>query len=151
MCEKLVKEAILRHFQETEVLIDQLTDESLTQEPVSSGRPLGEIVLHIIRSFEFYSQGLAKNIWKPLTYDLKTYSSAKKMEKLFKQVVERVKGYINLIQSDSLDDIVTGFNREATKLEILLEMLEHSIQHRGQILVYYRLVGIEPEKIPYIV
>jgi uncharacterized damage-inducible protein DinB len=151
MYEKLVKGAILRHFQETEVLINQLTDESLTQEPVSSGRPLGEIVLHIIRSFEFYSQGLAKNIWKPLTYDLKTYSSAKKLNELFKQVVEKVKDYIDLIQSDSLDDIVTGFNREATKIEILLEMLEHSIQHRGQILVYYRLVGIEPEKIPYIV
>ena len=151
MYEKLVKGAILRHFQETEVLINQLTDESLTQEPVPSGRPLGEIVLHIIRSFEFYSQGLAKNIWKTLTYDLKTYSSAKKLKKLFKQVVEKVKDYIDLIQSDSLDDIVTGFNREATKIEILLEMLEHSIQHRGQILVYYRLVGIDPEKIPYIV
>lgn len=150
MCEKLVKEAILRHFQETEVLINQLTDESLHQEPVSSGRPLGEIFLHIIRSFEFYSQGLAKNIWKPLTYDLQTYSSAMKMKKLFKQVVDKVKGYLDLIQSDSLKDIVTGFNREATKTEILLEMLEHSIQHRGQILVYFRLVGIEPEKIPYI-
>jgi uncharacterized damage-inducible protein DinB len=151
MSEKLIKNAILRHFQETVLIINQLTDEVIEKEPVPGGRPLGEIILHIIRSFEFYSQGLAKNIWKPLSYDLETYSSEKKIKELFKDVVQRSKSYLDMIHSDSLNEKVKGFNREAKKIDILLEMLEHSIQHRGQILVYYRLLGINPEKIPYII
>ncbi|MHA2462691.1 MAG: DinB family protein [Candidatus Thorarchaeota archaeon] len=33
---------------------------------------------------------------------------------------------------------------------MLLELIEHSIHHRGQITVYYRLLGIKPAHIPYI-
>ncbi len=151
MSEKLIKNAILRHFQETELIINQLTDEVIKKEPVPGGRSLGEIILHIIRSFEFYSQGLAKNVWKPLSYSLETYSSEKKIKSLFKEVVQRSKSYLDMIQPDSCNEIIKGFNREARKIDILLEMLEHSIQHRGQILVYYRLLEIIPEKIVYIV
>ena len=151
MCEKLIKNAIFRHFQETELIIDQLTDEVIKKEPVPDGRPLGEIILHIIRSFEFYSQGLAKNVWRPLPYNLETYSSENEIKVLFKDVVQRSKSYLDMIQSETFNENVKGLNREAKKIEILLEMLEHSIQHRGQILVYYRLLGIVPEKIPYIV
>lgn len=151
MSSQIVKNALLRHFEETRLILDQLTDEVINQEPVPNGRPLGEIILHIIRSFEFYSQGLAKNVWKPLNYHLETYSSEKKMKKLFNEVILKSREYLDSIQSVDLNEIVKGFNRETTKIEILLEMLEHSIQHRGQILVYYRLLGIEPAKIPYII
>ncbi len=151
MSSQIVKNALLRHFEETRLILDQLTDEVINQEPVPNGRPLGEIVLHIIRSFEFYSRGLAKNVWKPLNYHLETYSSEKRMKKLFNDVILKSREYLDSIQSSDLYEIVKGFNRETTKIEILLEMLEHSIQHRGQILVYYRLVGIEPAKIPYII
>lgn len=151
MSEQLVKNALIRHFEETRLIIDQLTDEVINQEPVPNGRPLGEIVLHIIRSLEFYSQGLAKNIWKPLNYNLETYSSEKRMKELFNDVILKSKEYLDSIHSKNLKEIVKGFNRETTKIEILLEMLEHSIQHRGQILVYYRQLGIEPAKIPYII
>ncbi|MCK4567807.1 MAG: hypothetical protein KAU48_10925 [Candidatus Thorarchaeota archaeon] len=34
---------------------------------------------------------------------------------------------------------------------MILEMLEHSIHHRGQITAYYRLLGISPVLILYIV
>ncbi|MHA1637067.1 MAG: DinB family protein [Candidatus Thorarchaeota archaeon] len=30
-------------------------------------------------------------------------------------------------------------------------MLEHSIHHRGQLTVYLRLLGVEPENIEYII
>jgi uncharacterized damage-inducible protein DinB len=151
MSSQIIINALLRHFEETRLILDQLTDEVINQEPVPNGRPLGEIVLHVIRSFEFYSQGLAKNVWKPLNYHLDTYSSEKKMKKLFNEVILKSREYLDSIQSADLNEIVKGFNRETTKIEILLEMLEHSIQHRGQILVYYRLLGIEPAKIPYII
>ncbi len=146
-----LKEAIHRHFDETDVIIQQLTDEVILKEPVKSGRPLGEIVLHIIRSLEYYSQGLANDVWEPLIYTLEKYPTANDMIRLYADVVMRVKSYLTSISPESLNEEYTQGNRSATKAEVLLELLEHSIQHRGQLLVYYRLLGIVPKEIPYII
>jgi len=146
-----LKSAIERHFEETKLLIDQLSDQILLEEPVQLGRPLVEIVLHMIRSFEYYSRGLSTDHWEPLPYDLTVYGSALEIKSLYEDVVYKTKSSLNEISLTSLNDVLENFNRPASKMEVLLEMLEHSIQHRGQILVYFRLLGIEPVKIPYIV
>ncbi len=146
-----LKSAIERHFEETKLLIDQLSDQILLEEPVQSGRPLVEIVLHMIRSFEYYSRGLSTDHWEPLPYDLTVYGSALEIKSLYEDVVYKTKSSLNEISLTSLNDVLENFNRPASKMEVLLEMLEHSIQHRGQILVYFRLLGMEPVKIPYIV
>jgi uncharacterized damage-inducible protein DinB len=143
--------AIRRHLDETQLLVNQLTDDIIHKEPVISGRPLGEIILHMIRSYEYYSQGLAKDIWKPLSYTLDKYPTAEALQKLYSEVCVKTTKYISEISQRNLDQIYTEGNRDATRLEILMELLEHNIQHRGQILVYYRLLGVEPEKIPYII
>jgi len=62
----------------------------------------------------------------------------------------KVLEYIKEIEPVIHDSELEHVNRTATSDEILLEMLEHGVQHRGQVLVYYRLLGIEPVKIPYI-
>ncbi|UCE14504.1 MAG: hypothetical protein JSV04_04830, partial [Candidatus Heimdallarchaeota archaeon] len=54
----LLTSAVERHFEETKLLIDQLTDQVIINEPVQTGRSLGEIVLHLIRSIEYYLGGL---------------------------------------------------------------------------------------------
>ena len=143
--------AISRHLDETQSLVDQLTDDVINQEPVIFGRPLGEILLHMIRSLEYYSRGLAKDIWEPLPYKLDNYSSAKSLQMLYSQIKTVTLQYCTGLTPESLEKVHIHANRSATGLEILLEMLEHSIQHRGQLLVYYRLVGIEPAKIDYII
>lgn len=153
MVYKFLIAAVERHFEETRLLINQLTDQDqiLLSEPVQTGRPLGEIVLHMIRSFEYYVQGLVTGHWEPLPYNLSTYSTAQKIQNLYDNVVNKVKNQLEELSPAALNDVLENFNRPATKAEVLLEMLEHSIQHRGQILVYFRLLGLEPERIPYIV
>ncbi|MFW9992186.1 MAG: DinB family protein [Candidatus Odinarchaeota archaeon] len=151
MVYSLLKKATVRHVEETRRLIDQLTDQAILSEPVVTGRPLGEVILHMIRSLEYYSRGLATGVWEALPYKLETYHSAKSIKALYEDVVKRVAGHIEVIPANSLDEKSDEFNRPATRGEILLEMLEHSIQHRGQVLVYYRLLDIEPAKIPYII
>ncbi|MFX1507244.1 MAG: DinB family protein [Promethearchaeota archaeon] len=143
--------AIERHFEETKLLFNQLTDEVVISEPVQSGRPLGEIILHMIRSLEFYSRGLATNHWELLSYNISDFRSAQDINNLYTTVVKKTLNHLKLLSPTDLNDILDNFNRSASKLEVLLEMLEHSIQHRGQLLVYYRLLNIEPVKIPYIV
>ncbi|MHA1444301.1 MAG: hypothetical protein ACTSR4_06075, partial [Candidatus Hodarchaeales archaeon] len=80
---ELIFKAISRHLNETKLIIDQVTDEVLYEVPVETGRSLGDVIMHLIRSIEYYSQGLAKNVWKPLTYDLKEFSTASKVKELF--------------------------------------------------------------------
>ncbi|MHA1941149.1 MAG: DinB family protein [Candidatus Hodarchaeales archaeon] len=151
MSYELIFQSAIRHFEETQLIIDQLSDNLIKKEPVISGRSLGEIVLHIIRSLEYYTQGLAKNIWKPLPYSLDDYSSAQSLKELYSGVVTKVLDYLEIIREQNLEKVLTHGNRSATRVEFLTEMLEHSIQHRGQLLVYYRLLGLEPAKIPYII
>ncbi|MFX0015010.1 MAG: DinB family protein [Promethearchaeota archaeon] len=148
---QLLKSAIERYIEETKLLIDQLTNQILLDEPVQSGRPLGEIFLHMIRSIEYYLQGVINDHWEPLTYNLKTYNSVEDIINLYDDVSQKAKDYLEKLPPTTLFDLYNDFNRPATKAEMLLEMLEHNIQHRGQILVYYRLLGVTPAKLPYIV
>ncbi len=146
-----LRAAIERHIREIEPLIGQLTDEVITREPIPDGRPLGEVFLHMLRSIEYYLQGLVHNRWVPLPYTLVSYATADKLRGLSEEVFRRSMSYLQQLESADLSREVAGLNRSATQYEILLELLEHSIHHRGQITVYYRLLGIEPVRIPYIV
>ena len=148
---ELIFEALNRHFNETKLLVDQLTDEVLFEAPVHSGRSLGDVIMHLIRSIEYYAQGLAKDVWTPLAYDLTEFLTALKVRTLFNGVISKTIKYLSEIDRSTLSESYEKGNRPAKRVDVLLEMLEHSIQHRGQILVYYRLLGIEPVKIPYII
>ncbi len=146
-----LRTAIERHIRETEPLIGQLTDEIIAREPIPDGRPLGEVFLHMLRSIEYYLQGMVHNRWAPLPYTLVDYATADKLRALSEEVFEKSRSYLQQLESADLSQEAEGLLRPATLYEVLLELLEHSIHHRGQITVYYRLLGIEPAGIPYIV
>ena len=151
MLKEFLSIALKRHLDETMPFIERLTDGDLSKVPVKNGRPLGEVVLHILRSIEYYLVGLTRNEWAPLPYSLEEYSTAESIRKLASDVTIRAHDYIGQLNDDDLTRSLEGFNRSATVVEILLELIEHSIHHRGQITVYYRLLGIDVPTIPYII
>lgn len=151
MLHKFLQAAFERHLNETLPLINQLTDNEVMNSPSKEGRPLGEIVLHMVRSIEFYSRGLAEGIWKPLAYSLKEYSSTDAIKKLASEVFSKAKQHIAALEPDNILKEITPFEQSATAADIFLEMLEHSIHHRGQLTAYYRLLGIKPSEIKYII
>ena len=140
---------IKRHYEETEPLFEQLTDETILAKPVPTGRSLGEIVLHMIRAMEFYLQGLVNNTWEPLPYTLDTYNTKNQIMELYVEVKHRCVQYLDTLHSQDLTQHIDYFGKSFTKVQVLQDFLEHNIGHRGQILVYLRLLGIEPEKIPF--
>jgi uncharacterized damage-inducible protein DinB len=151
MLHQFLSNALKRHLDETQPLIDQIFDDALIKAPVKDGRPLGEVLLHILRSMDFYLIGLAKNEWTPLSYSLEEYNTAETLKKLAYEVFDRAREYVDLLDDGTLKMTISLFSRPATAAEILLEVIEHSIHHRGQITVYYRLLGIEVPRIPYII
>ncbi|MHA1960303.1 MAG: DinB family protein [Candidatus Thorarchaeota archaeon] len=146
-----LKSASLRHFEETRPLIAQLDQTHVSSVPIEGGRPLGEVILHSLRSIEFYLRGLTQKEWTPLPYSLEEYSSAAAIKDLCEEVFDRASNYIEELSQSDLSQVIDSFNRPASKAEILHEMIEHSLHHRGQITVYYRLLGIEVPRIPYII
>jgi uncharacterized damage-inducible protein DinB len=128
-----------------------LDDELLHSKPLDDGRPLGEIVYHMIRSIEFYLRGITEGVWEPAPYAFDSFSTADILHTQWQEVFTRAKTRTSLISLSDLTRVIKDFNRHATVGEILLEMLEHSIHHRGQITVYLRLLGAEPAKIEYII
>jgi uncharacterized damage-inducible protein DinB len=148
---KILIDAVKRHLDETLPLIKQLIEVNVLSRPIEAVREIGEVVLHIVRSLEYYMKGITTNQWEALPYNLETYDSAESIIELTEKVFEKIKVYTSLISTSDLGRKIELFNRPATVAELILEMLEHSIHHRGQITVYYRLLGIEPVPIPYII
>ena len=151
MIYKILIEAVKRHLEETLPLIEQLTEINVLSRPIEGGREIGEVVLHLVRSLEYYTKGITTNQWEALPYSIETYDSAELIIELAKTVFESVKVYTSLISPSDIGRSINSFNRPATVADLILEMLEHSIHHRGQITAYYRLLGISPVPIPYIV
>ena len=151
MIYKILIEAVKRHLEETLPLIEQLTEINVLSRPIEGGREIGEVVLHLVRSLEYYTKGITTNQWEALPYSIETYDSAESIIELAKNVFESVKVYASLISPSDIGRSINSFNRPATVADLILEMLEHSIHHRGQITAYYRLLGISPVSIPYIV
>jgi len=151
MVYELLKDAVRRHLDETLPIIGQLSEIDLMSKPISGGREVGEVVLHLIRSLEYYMRGIVESFWEPLPYTLETYTTSEAIIQLAEQVFKRVSEYMYFIRLMNLQETIDSFNRPATIAEIILEMIEHSVHHRGQITVYYRLLGIKPISISYII
>jgi len=148
---KMLISAVKRHLKETMPLIEQLVDINVMSKPYSEGREIGEVILHLVRSVEYYMRGITTNQWEPLPYTLENYDSAEAIIELAAEVFVRVDVFASMISSSDLGRKIESFSRPATVSELILEMIEHSIHHRGQITVYYRLLGIAPSKIEYII
>ena len=169
MLDVFLKKAIFRHLEETKLYFDKLlkvTDGSLEKMmeqnekepdsflfkiPAEDTRPLGEVILHVIRSLEYYVIGIMTDQWEALPYTLTDFSTILEVVNLYTNTVELFKVHLNNMSSERLDEVVTKFSRSATRAELLMEMLEHSIHHRGQLSVYFRLLDLEPPAIPYII
>ncbi|MHA1202883.1 MAG: DinB family protein [Candidatus Heimdallarchaeaceae archaeon] len=126
-------------------------DSLLFKIPTEGIRPLGEVLLHMIRSLEFYMVGIMNNHWEALPYNLMELNTIPEIILLYENVADKITKYVKNLSLDKLNEKVSNFNKPATKADLILEMLEHSIHHRGQLSVYFRLLKIEPPKIQYII
>jgi uncharacterized damage-inducible protein DinB len=164
-----LQKAVIRHLQETGLYLEKLHEyenislkEMLTQDttkpdsllfkiPAEGARLLGEVILHMIRSLEFYATGISKNRWEALSYNLMEITTIPEILLLYENVSREIITYLEDLSSDDLKQVIDKFNRPATKAELILEMLEHSIHHRGQLSAYLRLLSISPPSISYII
>lgn len=148
---KFLIQAVKRHLKETLPIIEQLNEVDVFSVPFPEGREMGEVVLHMVRSLEFYMKGIATNQWEFLQYSVEEYDSAEAIIELARNVFKHVEVYTSLVSATDMERKVKSFDTEATIAELILEMIEHSVHHRGQLTMYLRFWGVAPIPIKYIV
>ncbi|RZS99135.1 DinB family protein [Aquimarina brevivitae] len=66
--------------------------------------------------------------------------------KALEEAFDRVYRYVQLTKSESFSDTVDFFAGPKSKLQILNLLQDHVTHHRGQLMIYLRLKGVQPPK-----
>jgi len=66
----------------------------------------------------------------------------------FWEIHRQTVSLVNSLQNQDLEKVVKvyGGHWEAPIYEVLQGIMEHQVHHRGQLIVYFRILGLEPPK-----
>ena len=111
--------------------------------PVEGVRSVGEALLHLAQANYFFLMNLGASL--PEGVDLQTMDAIKGKEK----VLETVKNSFAFVNEkipgiSDLDATVKFPFGEMNKQSALLVLLDHSGEHKGQLIAYARMNGIKP-------
>nr|WP_026682673.1 DinB family protein [Priestia megaterium] len=133
------KEALL-----TQNVLDGLTDDSLKQKVYPEGRTLGRIVWHLTTCIPEYLVEFGLKIDEVKNAE-NIPTTAKEIAETFKSVSSYAAKVIEEQWTDgSLKEVQTAFGREQFNATIIMELIKHTVHHRGQITVLMRQAGIKP-------
>lgn len=119
--------------------------------PTDESRTTSEILLHIIRSIQYYLTGISNDTWETVNYTLHTYDTGKKIMKLIEEVKLNSNKLITSIDKDELHKKYTKPEKSAFGLNLMIELLYHQSHHIGQVQTYLRLQDIEPPKFDFLI
>jgi uncharacterized damage-inducible protein DinB len=135
-----------------ENLVGEIQDTDLFEyQPNPSSRTTGQILMHIIRSFEYYITGVSTDIWKPLDYSTERYDDLTKIAELIQDVKGRLFPQIDQLDGDRLHHYFDHLDRPSFGLNLLIELLYHQSEHIGQLQVYLRCNNLQPPAYPFLI
>ena len=128
----------------TQNVLNGLIDESLKQQVYPEGRTLGRIAWHLttnipdyLSHFGFKIDGIENAESAP--------TSAKEIAETFQEVSSHTAQIIEQqLTDESLEQIQEAFGRQESNSQILMGLIKHIVQHRGQITVLMRQAGLKP-------
>ncbi|HEY3314552.1 MAG TPA: DinB family protein [Bacillota bacterium] len=136
---------------ETRPVIAAFEGAEIDQAPVPGVRSVGDLLLHLVRSIAHYANGIAADHWAPLPYSLAEYRTVGAIIDLYDRVGEAARKSLSNLPDLEWSRIVSPNGTASTKAELLFELIEHGVHHRGQLYSYARLLGVAPPPLPYAV
>jgi len=113
--------------------------------PVEESMTFGEQLLHITANMDW----LGKNHLSAQSHSMPLRDTIYDKEELirileegFENAAKAIKG----LPSEQLDDVVEFFAGPMTKRQIMHLMHDHHTHHRGQLIIYLRLNGLQPPR-----
>lgn len=133
------------------LVLDLQATDLLNYSPNPDSRTTGQILLHIIRSFEYYITGVASDIWKPLDYTIEQFDDFKKIKDLLQSTKTKLFPLIEQLDGDKLHHLFDELENPSFGLNLLIELLYHQSEHIGQLQVYLRSNDIKPSAYPFLI
>ncbi|MEL6483992.1 MAG: DinB family protein [Bacteroidota bacterium] len=119
--------------------VELVSEEQLAFKPYEGGKTYRSQLSHITTWMRTHSRFVTGNIMeKPITKTKKALIEG--LEEFFDTVLD----FLESTSSEQLSEVVEMWYGKVTKESILLTMDNHLSHHRGQLVVYLRLLQIKP-------
>jgi uncharacterized damage-inducible protein DinB len=141
--------------------VELIPDEEVARPAVAGAHPIGALVLHIgeaewwwmncvIRGHELTDEDRRQSYWDVLKdaegFAAKHYSASYCLRKI-DGIREETRGFLASLSDDDLENVYSHTRGERTMEAslrwILHHLIDHEAQHKGQILMLKRLLGLK--------
>ena len=113
--------------------------------PVKESMSIGEQLLHIIANMDWLGTNYLNA--KPHSMPLRdTIYEKDELISILNEGFENAARAIKKLPKDQMDEVVDFFAGPMTKRQIVHLMHDHHTHHRGQLIVYLRLMGLQPPR-----
>jgi uncharacterized damage-inducible protein DinB len=128
-------------------VFDLIDDDDLAWRPAPDRYSLGQQLLHIAQTEDFYGHGLFEDDWSPERARFPDpVPGIAELRGFFEGVRARTRVWLAAADPDALGEVVTvpGSPLEHTLRSWLWFVLEHELHHKGQVWGYLRDMGRTP-------
>ena len=104
-----------------------------------------ELALHLLGNYTFLDAGLADGSWDPKTFHVAgDYPTTEAIVAKFDALYGTARAKLPAVPDEVFERRVSPFGTEQKVSSLVQGIAEHEIQHRGQLQVYLRLMGVKP-------
>ncbi|RFB14791.1 hypothetical protein DZB84_15225 [Bacillus sp. HNG] len=126
----------------TQKILNQLTDESLSQEVTPQNWTLGRIAWHTVTAIGVIASQTDLSFDSP-TQDYPVPTSAKYISESYKKTsIALCEALQNQWTDEKLKEVQDVFGQNFSNSELLFFMIQHQIHHRGQMTILMRQAGL---------
>lgn len=133
-----------------ELQIREFPEELLQWTPSDKERNFHAIVLHLIRCLEVYTTHIMEGRVAAAPYRPPLYATRGEMLELLNKVknesLERVRGF----SREYLEEEIQVADVSASRFEYLIEMVDHTSHHIGQLQLYWRMNHLAPPTLKWL-
>lgn len=145
LTQKTIQEIVKRNHEQLASLAEAFNEDHYDWRPADEIRSVGESILHVAAAN--YYLGMKLGYPPPEGIDIMSMESIEGKSKIIETLNvshDFITDKILMVEPDNLSEVIDlGFG-EYSRLATLLIILEHSGEHKGQLIAYARSVGVVP-------
>ena len=132
-------------FKATRKVVASIPSDKLDFKPTPEMMSARELALHLMGNYTFLESGLAQKRWDIKTFEVDGKSgSTDELVSTFDSIYQTARQNLEKVPDEAFEQRAKPFGTEQKVSTLVLAMAEHEIQHRGQMQVYLRLMGVKP-------
>jgi uncharacterized damage-inducible protein DinB len=132
-------------FAVTRKTIAAIPPDRLDFRPMPDMMSARELALHLVGNYAFLKAGLVEGNWTPDTFRIAgEYPTTESIVAGFDALYDATRLKLPPIPNEVFERRVRPFGAEQKVSSLAQAIAEHEVQHRGQLQVYLRLMGVKP-------